>query len=174
MMKKLLLTLLILSLPLIASAQMRVGVLNPETVLDALPRTVEIQQEMQTFVQQREQQYEADYEAWINDVTAYEQLEQAGNLTDAELQERQQELVTRNEELQGLEQQINTQIENRWNELFSPLMESVDVAVEAVAEEMELDFIFNEVTAQQDPLVYFASDRIFDITDRVIETVTNN
>lgn len=174
MMKKLFLTLLILSLPLIASAQMRVGVMNPETVLDALPRTVEIQEEMQTFVQQREQQYETQYQAWVNDVTAYQQLEQAGNLTDAELQEQQQQLVTRNEELQQMQEQINTQIENRWNELFAPLMDSVDIAVETVAEEMELDYIFNEVTSQQDPLVYYTSDRIFDITDRVIQTAINN
>lgn len=171
-MKRIIITAFILLLPMLASAQVRVGVMNPETVLDALPGMAEIQTEIQAFEQQRAQQFQTQYASFMEDYSAFQQ--EQPNLSQAQQTERMEEFMSREEELQALEQQLQSQIETRWNELFNPIMNRVDTAVQTVAEEMDLDFIFNEVTAQGDPLVYFSSDRVFNITNQVIETVTNN
>lgn len=173
-MKKLQLLIIFLFIPLLASAQLSVGVMNPDQVLDSLPETSEIESTLQQFVQEREQRFQARYQEWIEELTAYTEQAEAGNLTEAQQQAEEERLAEMEEELSGLQNRIQNQIRQRQNELFSPLLNRVEAAMETVARDMGLEYVLNRQSGTGEPIVYYMSDRGVDITERVIEYLTQN
>jgi len=173
-MKQTILTALFILLPLTAFGQLKVGIMNPDDVLDALPETEQVQNEIQEYIEQRQASFQERYQVWIDDMTEYSEMAEAGELSDEEMASREEDLEERQEELSNLEQRIQRQIQERQNELFTPLLDRVDEAMSEVAEEMELEFVINKTASTGDPIVYYASDRGVDITERVIQKLTQN
>lgn len=173
-MKKLQLLLLFLSMPLLASAQLSVGVMSPDIVLDSIPETAEIEASLQEFVQQREQQFQARYQSWMEELTAFSEKVEAGELSEAEQEAEEERLSELEEELSNMQNRIQNQIRQRQNELFSPLLGRVEAAMEAVARDTGLDYVINKQSGAGEPIVYYMSDRGVDITERVIEYLTQN
>ncbi|CAN5353044.1 hypothetical protein BH23BAC3_BH23BAC3_05110 [soil metagenome] len=173
-MKKLQLLLLIFFIPMLASAQLSVGVMSPDRVLDSLPETAEIEQELQQYVQEREQRFQDRYQSWIEELTAYAEQAEAGNLTEQQQQAEEQRLSELEEELTSLQNRIQNQIRQRQNELFSPLLNRVEAAMEAVAQDIGLAYVINKQSGTGDPIVYYMSDRGVDITERVIQHLSQN
>lgn len=174
MLKKLILTILILSFPLLAAAQLKVGIMNPERVMDALPETAQVQRDLEQFVQQQQEEFTQEYSVYIEAVTDYEERVDDGTLTGQQREEEEQRLMEQEEALENMENRIQTQIQNRQNELISPIMQRVEEAMETVARDLDLDYVLNQQTSQGDLVVYYASDRGVDITERVIELLTSN
>lgn len=173
-MKQTILTTLFILLPLTVFGQVKVGVMNPDDVLDALPETEQIEAEIQEYIQQRQASFQERYQVWIDDLTEYSEQVEAGELSEAEQAEREENLEERQEELSNLENRIQRQIQERQNELFNPLLDRVDQAMSEVAEELELEFVLNRTASSGDPIVYFVSERGIDITERVIQKLTQN
>lgn len=173
-MKKLLLLLIIISMPLVASAQLSVGVMSPDEVLDALPETAEIEEELQDYVRDREQRFQTRYQSWMEELTAYTEAAEAGELSEEEQAAEEERLTELEEELSSYQNRIQNQIRQRQNELFTPLLTRVEEAMETVSEEMGLQYVLNKQSGTGDPIVYYMSDRGVDITERVIEHLTQN
>jgi outer membrane protein len=174
MLKKILLTILISTFPLIAAAQLKVGIMNPERVMDALPETGQVQSDLEQFVQQKQEEFTAEYSVWIEAIGDFEERMEAGTLSEQERQREEQRLMEKEEDLGSLERRIQNQIQNRQNELLSPIMQRVENAMEEVARELDLEYVLNRQTSQGDLVVFYVSDRGIDITDRVIEKLTSN
>jgi len=174
MLRKTVLTILLASIPLLAAAQLKVGIMNPERVMDSLPETEEIQRELEQFVQQRQQEFTESYSVWIEAVTSYEERVEDGTLSGQQRQQEEERLMEQEEELGNMEQRIQAQIQNRQNELIGPVMQRVEDAMETVARELDLDYVLNQQTSTGDPVVYYSSERGVDITDQVIEKLTSN
>jgi|GEM_PF-210782 len=177
MFKKMALTALVAVFPLIATAQtaqLKVGIMNPEAVMDALPQTAEVQSELEQFIETKRQEFSSEYSTWMEAITSYEERVESGELSGAAQEQEEQRLIEKEEELGNLERNIQAQIQNRQNELLSPVMQQIENAMQAVAEELDLDYVLNRQTSMGDPVVYYASDRGVDITDRVIERITTN
>jgi len=174
MLKKILLTILITTFPLIAAAQLKVGVMNPERVMDALPETEQVQRDLEQFVQQKQQEFTNEYSVWIEAVGEFEERVESGAISSQERQQEEQRLMEKEEDLENLERRIQNQIQTRQNELLSPIMQRVESAMEEVARELDLEYVLNKQTSQGDLVIFYASDRGVDITDRVIEKLTSN
>jgi len=173
-MKKLQLLLFALLFPLVAQAQLSVGVMSPDQVLDALPETAQIESQLQEFVQQREQEFQARYQSWIEEITAYSEAAEAGELTEQQQVEEEQRLADLEEELSSFQNRTQNQIRQRQNELFTPLLNRVEEAMQNVSDEMGLSYVLNKQSGTGDPIVYYISDRGVDITDRVIQYLSQN
>jgi len=173
-MKKLQLLLFALLFPLVAQAQLSVGVMSPDQVLDALPETAQIESQLQEFVQQREQEFQARYQSWIEEITAYSEAAEAGELTEQQQVEEEQRLAGLEEELSSFQTRTQNQIRQRQNELFTPLLSRVEEAMQNVSDEMGLSYVLNKQSGTGDPIVYYISDRGVDITDRVIQYLSQN
>ena len=161
-------------MPLAAHAQLSVGVMSPDDVLDALPETAEIETELQEYVQEREQRFQTRYQSWMEELTAYTEAAEAGELSDEEQEAEEERLTELEEELSSYQNRIQNQIRERQNELFTPLLNRVEEAMETVSEEMGLQYVLNKQSGTGDPIVYYMSDRGVDITERVIEHLTQN
>lgn len=173
-MKKLQLLLFILFLPVVVHAQLSVGVMSPDEVLDALPETAEIESTLQQYVQEREQQFQNRYQSWIEELTAYSERVEAGEYTEQEQLEEEERLSELEEQLNSFQNRIQNQIRQRQNELFTPLLNRVEQAMESVSDEMGLSYVLNKQSGTGDPIVYYMSDRGVDITERVIQHLTQN
>lgn len=173
-MKQTILTILFILLPLSVFGQLKVGTMNPDDVLDALPETEQVESQIQQFIQQRQAEFQERYQVWIDDLTEFSELAEAGEISEEEQTRREAELQERQEELSNMESRIQQQIQQRQNELFSPLLNRVDEAMSEVAEELELEFVINKTASSGDPIVYYSSQRGVDITERVIQKLTQN
>lgn len=173
-MKKIILTSVLFLIPLLLSAQLRMGIMDPDVVLDALPETIQVQQDLERFVEQRQSTFQTRYQDWLAQITSYSERMEAGTLSDAEMQSEEVRLTEMQEELNSLQQRIQRQVQERQNELFNPLLMRVENAMAEVSEEMGLDFVLNKTTNTGDPIIYFSSQRAPDITELVIQKLTQN
>ena len=148
--------------------------MDPDVVLDALPETIQVQEDLERFVEQRQSTFQTRYQDWLTQITSYSERMEAGTLSDAEMQSEEVRLTEMQEELNSLQQRIQRQVQERQNELFNPLLLRVENAMAEVSEEMGLDFVLNKTTNTGDPIIYFSSQRAPDITERVIQKLTQN
>lgn len=173
-MKKLTALAIFILFPLLAFGQLKMGIMDPQTVLEALPEADQLEQELQAYVQEREQSFQRRYMEWIEDVTEYSEQVEAGLLTDSERRQIEERLAEGESELTALQNRIQNQIRQRQNDLFSPLMARVDRALAAVSSEMGLDYVINQRSNTGDPFVYYASERAPNVTDKIIEYLLEN
>ncbi len=168
-MKRITILTLLLLLPLAASAQLKVGIMNPDDVLDAMPEAAQVQADLESFAQERQSAFQQRYRTWIEEVTAYSERVEAGEISEAEQAAEEERLAEMQEEVTNMQQNLEREIQQRQAELFNPLLIKVEDAMAEVAEEMGLDFVLNKTSNTGDPIVYYASERATDITQQVIE-----
>lgn len=173
-MKKLLLTTFILLLPFAAFAQLKVGIMNPQSVLEAMPETEGVQAELDSFIEEKQNDFQSRYTRWIEDVTEYTEQVEAGNLSEQEKQSREEQLAETEEELENYQRRVQNEIQQKQNELLNPLLIKIETTMELVAEDLNLDYVINKTASTGDPIVYYSSSRGVDITDQVIEKIINN
>lgn len=173
-MKKIILTTLLLLLPAMAMAQLKIGIMSPDDVLDAMPEAAQVQQQLEQYIQERQNAFQNRYQEWIDELTEFSELVEAGSISEQEQAQREERLMEMQEELNGFQNRIQTQIQQRQNDLFNPLLIKVEDAMAEVSEELGLDFVLNRTSNTGDPIVYFASQRASDITQRVIEKLSQN
>lgn len=174
MIRKGLLVMMMVLAPGLVLAQLSVGIMNPDEVMRALPETEEIQQELNAYGQELEEDFVSRYTVWMDEVNAYEEQMESGSLSTEEQTALEEQLMGQEEQLANLERRIQTQLQQRQSELIEPIMQRVEQAMQETAMENDLDFVLNTQTSGGDPLIYYASDRSVDITDRVIERLTSN
>lgn len=160
--------------PGLVLAQLSVGIMNPDEVMRSLPETEEIQQELDAYGQELEEEFVGRYSAWMDEVNAYEEQMESGSLSSEEQTALEEQLMGEEEQLANLERRIQTQLQQRQSELIEPIMRRVEEAMQETAMEHDLDFVLNTQTSAGDPLIYYASDRSVDITEQVIERLTSN
>lgn len=174
MIRKGLLVMMMALAPGLVLAQLSVGIMNPDEVMRSLPETQQIQQQLETYGQELEDQFVSRYSAWMDEVNAYEEQMESGSLSSEEQATLEEQLMAQEEELGNLERRIQNQLQQRQAELIEPVMQRVEQAMQEAAMEEDLDFVLNTQTSAGDPLIYYASDRSVDITERVIERLTSN
>ena len=128
-MKRLSITLLLLLVPLVASAQLKVAVMNPDSVLDAMPETAQVQAELEEYIQERQSSFQERYQNWIDEMTEYSEQAEAGTLSEQEQRNAEERLSEMQQELNSLQQRIQQQIQQRQTELFNPLLVRVGIGL---------------------------------------------
>ncbi|MFU8811821.1 MAG: OmpH family outer membrane protein [Balneolaceae bacterium] len=173
-MKKLAVLLLIISFPAVSAAQMTVGIMDYEEAINALPETADLDAEVQAFAQEREQVFMTRYESFIDEITLFSEQVEAGALSVEEESREEVRLTELEEQLISLQNRIQQEIRRKQEELFVPLLNRVDSAIEVIAEQEGLDYVLKKNSNTGDPYVFFASQRAKDITDQVVQYLTQN
>lgn len=152
-------------------AQISVGYMNVQEVMMQLPERDSVENELNSFIAEREQRFQERATEFQSALAEYE--ENQSSMSEQQQEEREEELASMEQELTTYQNSLRSEIQQRRQELLAPLYEKIDVAIATVAEEMNLDFVFNEETSQGEKMVYFSSDQRLDITDEVLEQVRN-
>lgn len=143
--------------------------MNPDDVLDAMPEAAQVQADLENFAQERQAAFQERYQSWIEEVTAFSERVEEGELSEAEQAAEEERLSDMQEEITNMQQNLEREIQQRQAELFNPLLVKVEDAMGEVSEELGLDFVLNKTSNTGDPIVYYASERATDITQQVIE-----
>jgi outer membrane protein len=161
---------LLFALTVAASAQMKVGYMDPQAVLDQLPEKEAIERQLNRFLDSREAEFEEKAIEFQNMLARFQQ--EAPNLTEAETRRRQQELQTRDQELEEFQVRVQRELEQRQAELLGPVLQEMNIIIESLAVEMNLDYVLNEATSEGEMFLLFISDdgrEKLNLTDKVIE-----
>lgn len=175
MFKKLVLTTTILLFAVAAATvaqQIKVGYMNPQEVLDQLPETTEIEQELNTLVQQKREELKTRSGEFQQALANYRQ--DSASMSEEQKSKREEELAGHEQELIQFQQTIQQQIQQRRAELMAPVYDRMDRAISAIAENMDLDFVLNETTGFGETIIFYASDQKLNITQQVLEHMNNN
>ncbi len=160
---------LLFGLTLAASAQMRVGYMDPQVVLDNLPEKEAIERQLNRFLDSREAEFEEKAIELQNMMARFQQ--EAPNLSEEETRRRQQELQTRDRELEEFQMRVQQELEQRQAELLGPILQEMNIVIESLAAEMNLDYVLNEATSEGEMFLLFISDggrENLNLTDQVI------
>lgn len=160
-----------LSYGLVAQAQLTVGYMNPQEVLDQLPERDSIGQELQSFINQKQQQLQQRNTEFQQAVSEFQ--EQSSSMSEQERQQREQELANREQQLRQYQQEIQTQIQQKRSELLEPLLTRMDEAIKAVADSHDLDFVINKSTSSGESVIFYAAEGQKDITQEVLNKLKN-
>ncbi|MEX0779111.1 MAG: OmpH family outer membrane protein [Balneolales bacterium] len=157
-----------------AVSQPKIGYLNPQDVLDELPEKTDIENQLNQFLDEKEAEFQEKSIEFQNEMAEFQQRQ--GNLGDAEARREQERLEVMNQELQQFQQQIEQELQQRQSQLLQPLLTQINVAIENVAEDMELDYVLNEATGEGEMILIFVSSEgknNLDITQQVLNIMLN-
>lgn len=173
-MKNLLLLSLFIFAPIVVLGQVNAGVMDYEEAISSLPEIASIEAELDQFIQEREAAFETRYQVYIDEITLYSEQMEAGTLSSAQQREKEAELAELEDELTALQNRIQNQVRQKQNELYLPLLNRVDDAIAIVSERLNLDFVMKKNSNSGDPFVFFASERSINITEQVVQQLTQN
>lgn len=153
-----------------AYAQLKIGYTNPARILSEMPAVQDVDEQINALIEEKDQelaqratelqQMFSDYEAGM------------GSLSQNERATREEELMNLNQQFETDREQMMRDIQQRRNELMSPLIEQMNEAMDEVAQEMDLDLILNEGTSYGDAIIFFA-DEEQNVTDEIINKLNN-
>lgn len=166
---RILFLLLVFSLPLVLHGQLKIGVVSPQVVLSQLPETQRIEERMQSFVQLKEKEYGDAAVIFQSELSSYQ--EKMNSMAEADRQTEEARLQARNQELQQLQQNLQYEIQQRQSELLNPVLKSIQTAIDEIAKEMGLDYVFNQSTAQGESILLFMDESVktkYDLNEKVV------
>lgn len=155
-----------------ASAQVKIGYMNPNQVLSQLDEVAAIETQIDELATQRDEMLAKKATELQQDYLAYEEGKSV--MAASAREQKEQELVDRDSQLQEEQQTYINEIRQRRAQLLQPIMERLDNAIQAVAKEQGLDLVLNEGTTYGDAIVFYTNDEKLNITAQVLERVKAN
>lgn len=151
---------------------LKIGFMNPQEVLNQLPERADIEQKLNSFVQQKRSELNQKSTEFQQAVSTYQQ--NAASMSEQEQQKREEELSTQEQELREMQQSIQQQIQQRRSELMAPIYNRMDQAIAAIAESNNLDFVLNETTGMGETIIFYSADQKLDVTQQVLNRMNND
>jgi outer membrane protein len=150
----------------------KVGYINPQSVLSALPETQAVEKKLQEFVELKQTEFSTQEESFLAKVRQLQEQVQAQLISEQALATQRAALEQEQEELYALLDSHQLELRRRQQELLQPILQSIDEAIAEIAEELQLDYVLNEATNQGESILLFVSTsgkQSLNITDRVIQ-----
>lgn len=156
-----------------AYSQHRVGYINPQEVLEALPETEVIERRITQLIQEKEQEYESEIRTFQEELISFQERSESMSQQDREREETR--MRQRDQQLTQRRTVLQREIQQRQNELMQPLMIEIEQAIADIARQEGLDYVLNEETGNAQPIIVFSSEQArnsLNITQKVINKLT--
>lgn len=153
-----------------AQEELKIGYVNPQAVLAKMPEMRAIQQRLQNFAERKQQELSQQEQAFQTAVAEYQQ--KAGVISEEANQREQERLGQMQQQLTVSQQEAEQALQQRRQELLSPMFSQIDAAINSVAEDMGLTYVLNTTTSSGDQIILYASPEFqekYDITDAVMQ-----
>lgn len=139
----LLLTFMLGATAISAQAQSKYGHMNLGNMLENMPDTKKANMSLKVFADSLGVKDSIMTKAFQEEVGKYQADYQAGKLTPVQAQQTEAELQKKQEEIQKFEQQAQQMVAAKREELLKPILQRVEDAVKAVANESGYLMIFD-------------------------------
>lgn len=158
----------LLSVGGIATAQQKIGHFNSKVVMQQLPEAIDAQKALDQLVSEWQQQLASMQEEWKRKFEDYDRkklimTDQRRADTEKELRELDQKIMA----FRNLKFGQNGELFQKQNDLMKPVQDRVFKAVQDVAQEEGLDYVFDK---SGEILMMYSNDK-FDVTQKVIDRV---
>lgn len=161
--------LLLFVLSVSAYGQVNIGYMNAQEVLNQMPQRSNVEQQLNSFIQEKRQELQQRTAAFQDSVADYQQNK--ASLSEAKAKQVEQSLARKEASIRQFQQQLQQQIQQRRAELLQPLYEKMEKTIATVAENNDLDFVLNEATSMGENVVYYSSTDKLNITQEVIQQI---
>ncbi|MCY3595048.1 MAG: OmpH family outer membrane protein [Rhodothermaceae bacterium] len=142
---------------------LRIGYTDHEVLISNMPQTRTIQEELQAELESGQRILQSMQEDLAGKVERYQT--QRALLSEERRQEREQELISLEEELRSKAGELEQELVQRELDLMGPIYQQVDTAIQTIAAEKNLDLVLRTQAGPAQPiLLYVNEDRITDIT----------
>ncbi len=142
---------------------LRIGYTDHEVLISNMPQTRTIQEELQAELESGQRILQSMQQDLAGKVERY-QTQQA-LLSEERRQEREQELISLEEELRSKAGELEQALVQRELDLMGPIYQQVDTAIQTIAGEKNLDLVLRTQAGPAQPILLYANeDRIVDIT----------
>jgi outer membrane protein len=146
-------------------AQLKIGYVDSQSIMDKLPDAKDAQQRIDTQIADWEKELKEMQKEWKDKYDDYERRKLImGNQKKAEVEK---ELVTLEEKIDDFRQSkfgVNGELYKKQEEFMKPIQNQVFTAIEEVAVEKELDFVFD----RSGDLIFLYAKEEYDITADVL------
>ncbi len=153
----------------VSAQQLKVGYVDPQTILTRMPEMKAVQQKLINFSEKQTNALRAKDAELQNAVAVYRQKE--GAISESAKQTEQAQLQKMSDDLNQAQQKAQADVAAKRNELLGPLLNQIDLAITNVAKRMELSYVLNTTTNSGDLIILYASPDYqakFDITEQVM------
>src|SRR5690554_2764971 len=155
-----------------AQEEMKIGYVNPQAVLARMPEMRAIQQRLQNFAEQKQQELDQKEATFQQEFTNYQS--KASVISEDANQREQERLGQMQQELITAQQEAEQALQQRREELLGPLFQQIGTSIDAVANEMNLSYVLNTTTSTGDLIILYASEEYqskYDITEAVMRNL---
>lgn len=153
-----------------ASDELKIGYVNPQSILANMPEMKAVQQRLQNFAIKKQQELTQKEQAFQAEVTTYQQ--KIGVISSEAQAQEEARLGQLQSELVQAQQTAEAELEQKRSELVGPLYEQITTAINTVADRMGLGYVLNTTTSTGDFVILYASEDFsakYNITEKVME-----
>ena len=157
---------LLLVAPHTQAAEFKMGVVDPQSVLEKSKAGKRALEGLKEYVGTRQKLLAKDEEDLRN--TEKQLKEQAPKLTDTERKEKEGQFRTRVQDFQKRAQEFNMELQKKQKELVDEYMKKISASTQAVAEKGGVSIVVDKGSEQTVKIVIYNKDTI-DLTEQVIK-----
>lgn len=144
----------------------KIGYADWDYIFSQMPEFKQIESELKTHGDQLQNQLQAKYKDYETKLKAYQSG--AAAMVDAVRKDKENELTQLQDNIQKFQQDAQTSISNKQEQLMAPVFTKVGKAIEEVAKEQGYSFIINpQIIGGGDVLLY--NDEKYDISAAVLK-----
>lgn len=150
----------------LAHAQLKIGYVDSDTIMDKLPDAQDAQQKLDAIIKDWQTELNKLEKDWKDKYDDYEKRKLI--MSDQTRAETEAELVKLEEKMNDYRQKkfgTNGELFQKQDELMKPIQNRVFDSIKKVAEEQDLDFVFDR---SGDVLFLYAKEK-YDITNLVLQ-----
>jgi outer membrane protein len=156
---------ILFSLSVNVFAQLKIGYVDSEAIMQKLPDAQDAQKRIDTQIDEWQKEIKEMQNEWKSQFDDYERRKLImGKQKRAEVEK---ELVTLEEKVEEFRQSkfgVNGELFKKQEEFMKPIQNQVFTAIEEVAKENELDFVFD----RSGDLIFLYAKEEYDITTKVL------
>ncbi len=148
------------------SAQLSIGYVDSDTIMEKLPDAQDVQKKLDDMVQEWQDELGKMDKEWKSRYDDYEKRKLI--MSDQKRVETEKELMKLEDEVSQYRQKkfgVNGELFTKQEELMKPVQNKVFTAIKEVAEEQELDYVFD----RSGDIIFLYAKPDYDITALVLE-----
>ncbi len=152
------------------SSEMKIGYVDPNTIMRAMPEMAAIERRLQNFAERKRREFAEKEANFRRELEDYQQ--KAPVISDEAKRREEERLARMNVELQEFQQNFQIELQERQFELLAPLYEKIQEAIDSVASDRGLTYVLNTMTNNGDFIILYASEEArenYDITNAVMQ-----
>ncbi|SOE22240.1 periplasmic chaperone for outer membrane proteins Skp [Spirosomataceae bacterium TFI 002] len=160
---KLLVTLIavgLLSTFSINAQTVKVGYTNIDFILSSIPDSKDVQTKLSTEKAQYDKLIQEKIAGFQKDYEDFQKLMQAGTVSAVIRQDKEKSLQNKQNEIQEFQQNSETALQAKYQQLLSPVMDKIQKAIDEVAKANGYTYVFNsDAGAGTTPIVLVAPEQ---------------